>query len=263
MKPFKYAFAAAALACVAAPAQAHFQLIYTPEANLEKPAEIPFLLLFWHPFENGHAMDMAKPEQFFVLHGGKKTDLLGTLTPVTFNGSENKAAAFETKVPVRQLGDYVFGLVPAPYREESEDIFIQQFTKSFVNQGGTPTDWDQPLGLKAEIIPFVKPTGVMVGSTFTGQVLTDGKPVANVEIEIEYIAAAPDLTKMAPGPVTTTPPPGGTPVVRTDANGMFTFGVPKAGYWGFAALGAGPDKEFQGKELSQDAVIWVRANDLK
>ena len=48
-----------------------------------------------------------------------------------------------------------------------------------------------------------------------------------------------------------------------DANGVFTFGVPKAGFWGFAALGTGSTKEFKGKELSQDAVVWIRAFDLK
>ncbi|MCG8332935.1 MAG: DUF4198 domain-containing protein, partial [Proteobacteria bacterium] len=35
------------------------------------------------------------------------------------------------------------------------------------------------------------------------------------------------------------------------------------GDWGFAALGVGPDKTYKGKELSQDAVIWIRASDLK
>ena len=52
-------------------------------------------------------------------------------------------------------------------------------------------------------------------------------------------------------------------VAVSDANGYFTFGVPKAGYWGFAALGSGPETEHEGKELSQDAVIWIRAWDLE
>ena len=52
-------------------------------------------------------------------------------------------------------------------------------------------------------------------------------------------------------------------VAVSDANGYFTFGIPKAGYWGFAALGTGPATEHDGKELSQDAVIWIRAWDLE
>jgi cobalt/nickel transport protein len=45
----------------------------------------------------------------------------------------------------------------------------------------------------------------------------------------------------------------------TDSNGMFTFGIPKAGRWGFACLGSGPLTEYKGKELSQDAVLWIDA----
>lgn len=244
-------------------AQAHFQLIYTPNVNLEKPAEIPLLLVFWHPFENAHAMDMGKPEQFFVTYKGKKTDLLDTLTPVTFTGAENSAAAFETKYQLKGLGDYIFTLVPAPYLEKTEDKYIQQITKSYVNLGEVPTGWDEPIGLPTEIVPLNKPAAIVAGSTFTGRLLSEGKPVAGAELEIEYIAAEPDLATHTAGKPRVTPPPGGTLVAHTDDNGVFTFGLPKAGTWGFAALGTGPKKEFQGKELSQDAVLWVRANDLK
>ncbi|MCD6534790.1 MAG: hypothetical protein J7L25_12085 [Deltaproteobacteria bacterium] len=49
--------------------------------------------------------------------------------------------------------------------------------------------------------------------------------------------------------------------IKADANGTFTFAMPKAGWWGFCALGVGPETKHQGKELSQDAVIWVKAVD--
>jgi cobalt/nickel transport protein len=57
--------------------------------------------------------------------------------------------------------------------------------------------------------------------------------------------------------------PGGAVVAISDEDGYFTFGIPRAGFWGFAALGSGPVKEHEGKELSQDAVIWVRAYDVE
>ena len=106
-------------------------------------------------------------------------------------------------------------------------------------------------------------SNVLAGSTFSGVVMADGKPVPGVEIEIEYMAAEPDMKADKPGPVTSGPAPGGALVAVTDAQGTFTFGIPKAGFWGFAALGSGPAKEYKGKELSQDAVLWVRAYDLK
>jgi len=265
LKHLKTMLAAAAIAGAAAlPAEAHFQLIYTPNANLEKPGEIPILLLFWHPFENGHAMDMAKPNQFFVVtKDNKRTDLIDKLTPVTFKGKENSAAAWQTKFPVRALGDYIFVLDPAPYWEPTENHFIHQITKAYVNLGEAPTNWDQPVGLPTEIVPLNKPTAIVAGSTFSGRVLTDGKPAADTEIEVEYLAAEPDLATLTPKKPTVSPPPGGTLVVHTDSNGVFTFGIPKAGYWGFSAVDAGPNKKFKDKDQEEDAVIWIHANDLK
>ena len=54
-----------------------------------------------------------------------------------------------------------------------------------------------------------------------------------------------------------------TPTIKADSNGVFTFGLPRAGWWGFAALGAGGDLKHNGKELSQDAVIWVQVWEMK
>ena len=108
-----------------------------------------------------------------------------------------------------------------------------------------------------------KPTNVIAGSTFSGVLLSEGKPVAGAEVEIEYIAAQPDMAANKPGKVTASPMPGGAVVAITDERGVFTFGIPKAGFWGFAALGSGPSKEHDGKELSQDAVIWIRAYDFQ
>ena len=250
-----------ALLGIGSSANAHFQLLYTPEVNVEKVGALPFRLIFWHPMEAGHVMDMGKPEEFYMIFRGEKTDLMSTLKPITFQGTaaDNKAAAYAADVEVRRNGDYILALTPAPYYEKSEDKYIQQLTKSFVNKGGVPTGWNEPLGLKTEIVPLNKPTNILAGSTFTGQVLGDGKPVAGIEIEIEYMAAEPDMDKNTPTEPTFEAPPGGAIVAVTDANGMFTFGVPRAGFWGFAALGSGPDTEFEGKELSQDAVIWIRA----
>lgn len=256
-------FVAVASLMFTTPALAHFQLVYTPEVNLEKPGNLPLKLIFWHPMENGHAMDMGQPLELFYVFKGEKKDLSETLAPITFKGAHNEAKAFEATLPVKRNGDYVVGLVPAPYYEASEDIYIQQITKAYLNKGGIPTGWNEPVGLPTEIVPLNKPTNVVAGSSFSGQLLSEGKPVAGAEIEIEYIAAEPDMATNSPGEATAEPMPGGTLVAITDRNGVFTFGIPRAGFWGFAALGSGPATEHDGKELSQDAVIWVKAYDMK
>ena len=265
MKNLTSLCAAGALSICLAPslAQAHFQLVYTPETMVEKPGDVPVGLIFWHPFENGHAMDMARPEQVFALSHGRRIDLTPSLSEATFKGAQNEAAAWRATVPVRKMGDYVLVTIAAPYYEQSEDLYIQQFAKSYLNLGQLPSDWADPVGLATEIVPLDKPYNIPAGGIFTGRVLSQGKPVAGAEIEVEYLAAAPDLESFSAGPATTEPLPGGALVVTSDENGYFTYGLPRAGVWGFAALGTGPESAHEGKALSQDAVIWVRAWDMK
>ncbi|MDQ0325964.1 cobalt/nickel transport protein [Rhodopseudomonas julia] len=260
-------FACAALTSAAfllpAAAEAHFQLIYTPEVNLAEPGDVPLKLIFWHPFENGHVMDMGAPEEFYAVFRGKKIDLKDSLKPITFEGLENSAQAFDATLPAKRAGDYTLVVVPQPYYEESEDIYIQQIAKAYLNRAQLPTDWAEPKGLATEIVPLDRPTNILAGSSFTGRVLSEGKPVAGAEIEVEYMAAEPSMDDNKPSEPKASPMPGGAVVAMSDENGYFTFGVPKAGFWGFAALGTGPQTEFEGKELSQDAVIWVRAYDVE
>ena len=251
---------------VAVPAMAHFQMIYTPESALDKAGEIDLKMVFTHPFEAGHTMDMGQPEQFFVVRKEKKSDLLGTLKPITWTSLTNSGAAYETSYKLRGMGDNVFCLVPAPYYEAEEEVYIQQITKMVVNTAGFPTDWDAEVGLSAEIVPLDKPYALWTGNVFRGIVKGGGKPVPYAEIEVEYLNHAPMMDKNAFAAKAAVEAPQDafvTMTIKADADGEFAFGIPKAGWWGFCALGAGPVKEHQGKELSQDAVIWVQARDMK
>ena len=261
MKKIAFAASVAALAFSAA-SQAHFQLMYTPDSQHGKPVMLDTKLVFGHPMENGHVMDMGQPEEFFVKFKGEKTDLRDNLEKVTWKGPDNSADAYQAKYKIRRNGDYIFGLVPAPYFEASEDTYIQQFTKRIVNKGGVPNGWDEPAGLLTEIVPKNKPYQIFAGSTFTGQVLSEGKPAAGIECEIEFINTDIDSEGNAFGENVHREPPASAIVAYTDDNGMFTFGIPKAGHWGFACMGAGPKTEHKGKELSQDAVLWIEAKEL-
>ena len=71
------------LFAAALPASAHFQMLYTPETILDKGGDVPLKLVFTHPFEAGHTMDMETPLEFFVVNKEKRTDLLKTLNPIT------------------------------------------------------------------------------------------------------------------------------------------------------------------------------------
>ncbi|MBE2984096.1 DUF4198 domain-containing protein [Campylobacter sp. RM9344] len=259
---------------LASSAFAHFQMLYTPESALEKGTNLNLKLVFTHPFADEHTMDMGLQEDksranvvdFYVVHKEKKTDLKDKLKEIKFKGSHNEGIGYEAAYQARGMGDHVFALTPAPYFEANEGSYIQQITKAVVNVAGLPTNWDAELGLKAEIVPLTKPYSIWAGSTFTGIVKSEGKPVPFAEIEVEYLNHDIDVKKNMTNKTANVEAPQDSFVtlgIKADANGVFTFGIPKAGWWGFAALGVGPDNEYKGKELSQDAVIWVQAKDMK
>jgi len=256
------------------PVRGHFQLLYTPEAALTGGRATNLLLLFTHPSHGGPNMAMGKPEAFYVVSQrgedeATKTDLNQYLAPIMWNGGQGTTPAYEARMPAsvtRSLGDYVFVLQPAPYYESGEDKYIQQFTKMIMNVGGVPGNWAEPVDLPAEILPLNKPYANWTGGVFRGIVLSEGKPVPNAEMEVEYINYATDLTarRFATTPHVVLPQASyGTMSIRANEGGEFTVGLPRAGWWGICALDVGPVKEHQGKPLSQDAVIWVHVRDMK
>ncbi len=263
----------AALA-VAAPASAHFEMVYTAgNTAMEKAEDLDLRIAFAHPAESGHMMDMGGVNEFYALYkrgenAPQKLDFKNYLKAIKWSSAEGSGDAFSALIPrkdIRSIGDYVFVVVPGYYMEKEEDIYMQQITKLIVNVGGAPTIWNEPAGLPCEIVPMIKPYATWAGNVFQGLVLSGGKPVPGAEVEVEYLSFPPDMkaNAFAKNPVVTYPNSSLiTQTVIADQNGVFTFGLAKAGWWGFAALGIGPDKEYKGKELSQDAVIWVQAHDI-
>jgi cobalt/nickel transport protein len=243
------------------PASAHFQMVYTPQSALAKGGSVDLKLVFTHPFEAGHTMDMGKPEQFFAVHKGQQQDLLATLQPLSWTSLTNAGQGYGTSVALRGMGDWIFCLEPVPYLEEAEMAYIQQFTKTIINVGGLPTDWNSEVGLVAEIVPLNMPYAMLAGNVFRGIVKSNGQPVPFAEIEVEYLNHSPlmDKNAFAKEENASFPDTFNWPtMIMANAQGEFSYGIAKAGWWGFCALGVGPVKEFNGKELSQDAVIWVQ-----
>ena len=263
--------ATAAIGCFTSTAQAHFQLVHVEETALERGQNLEFALVFTHPFSGGPTMAMARPQAFNLIsrNGGGHTDLKKFLRPVEWQSKDNRATAFRASVPrelVRSLGDHVFVLEPEPYLEAEEGLYIQQFTKLIVNVGGVPSQWADPVGLPAEIQPLNRPYANWTGGVFRGLVLSEGKPVPFAKVEVEYLNHAVDLHKSAFGRkarVTAPHPAYEILSAYSDAQGMITIGLPRAGWWGIAALNVGPTKSREGKPLSQDAVLWVQVKDIK
>ncbi|RJP72029.1 MAG: DUF4198 domain-containing protein [Candidatus Abyssobacteria bacterium SURF_17] len=232
-------------------AYAHFQMI-VPSTEIVTPTddkEIALKLMFIHPME-GHAMDMAKPTAFGVLVGGQKHNLLESIEPMEFR----EHAAFKAAYKIKRPGDHVFYVEPTPYWEPAESLMIVHYTKVVVNALGLELGWDEELGLKTEIVPLVRPYGLWAGNEFRGIVKKDGKPVPFAEVEVEYFNEDGKIKPPAD--------PFITQVIKADANGVFSYAMPRAGWWGFAALSEGDEKmknpEGEDVPVEIGAVMWVR-----
>jgi cobalt/nickel transport protein len=232
------------------PALAHFGMVI-PSDNMVMQGEdrtVTLTLSFSHPFEM-IGMEMEKPVSLDAMGPGKKEDLLGSIRETKVMDHKAWQVAYE----IRRPGVYVFAVEPTPYWEPAEDCFIVHYTKTVVTAFGDDERWDEELGLKTEIMPLSKPFGLYAGNVFQGIVKLDGKPVPYAEVEVEYYNQ--DGTAQAPTEYMI------TQTIKADSNGVFTYGAPKAGWWGFAALNTADFKikhEGEEKDVEIGAVLWVK-----
>ena len=252
-----------ALLTTAALGHAHFGAVIPSDdiVTQQDTKKIEVAVKFLHPME-GQSMEMAKPKRFGVVHGDNTTDLLPNLNASKGKGADAAFTSWKAEYSIKKPGDYLFFVEPQPYWEPAEDSFIVHFTKVCVNALGLEEGWDKPVGLETEIIPKTRPYGLWTGNVFTGQVLIKGKPAADVEVEIEYLNESKDNPKKVQPPSD----PFITQVVKTDANGLFTYAMPRAGWWGFAALSTADwtlKQDGADKPVEMGAVIWVHTTDMK
>jgi cobalt/nickel transport protein len=232
------------------PSQAHFGTVL-PDKSMVMQGDNPTVeltLAFLHPFEQ-NGMDMAKPNKFGVMAGKEKTNLLDTLQETKVLDHQAWKASYTLKKP----GIYAFYVDPAPYWEPTENKYIIHQTKTYVAAFGAEEGWDREVGLKAEIIPLTRPFGLYAGNILQGVVKFKGKPAANVDVEVEYFNT--DKKVKAPNDYFF------AQVVKTDKNGVFTFAVPGAGWWGFSAINEEKNSMLhEGKKVDAEygAVLWAQ-----
>ena len=242
------------LLCYLTPAWAHFGMVIPDLPIISQPAKKTSVTLsFSHPFEK-IGMRLEKPRRFAVTANGKTTDLTTRLQPSLVMGKES----WKAEVSFTRPGVYHLAMEPEPYWEPAEDSFIIHYTKTIVPAFGDDTGWDEPVGLPTEILPLTRPFGNYSGNSFTGQVFLHGKPVSESEVEVEYYSQAEQFQAPTDYHI--------TQVVKTDANGVFTFTCSLPGWWGFAALNTAdytiknPEGADSGVELG--AVFWMYLHPL-
>ena len=246
----------ATLSILAFTVNAHFQLLL-PEKDLVDDVSSPVLFkaIFTHPMDMGPVMKMGKPLQFGVSFQNKKINLLDKIRAYKIDGK----SCYKLNYSFKQPGDYIFYIEPAPYWEPAEEKMIIHYTKVVVDVMEAGEGWDNMIGFPVEIEPLTRPYSLYKNNIFQGIVKKNGKVVPFAEVEVEYYNKE-KIYKVPHGIYT-------TQVIKADANGVFSYAMPKAGWWGFAAL-IDSDKKIknpQGKEVDVElgALIWVKAKEMK
>jgi cobalt/nickel transport protein len=246
--------AACVLALLTVPAAAHFQELLPSADVLPDGGSVSLDLVFTHPMEGGPTMEMAKPKRFGVKVGETVTDLSSALVEKKLDGKTAWSAEYALKEP----GAAVFFVEPVAYWEPAEQKYIVHYAKVVVDSYASGEGWDTLVGFPVEIQPLVRPTGVWTGNEFRGIVLKDGKPAPFAEIEVEYVNT--DGAVKAPNDAFI------TQVIKADQDGVFSYTMPRAGWWGFAALLEGDQKmkSPEGAEVPVEtgALIWVKTTDM-
>ena len=255
MRTAKWFALALLIGILAGSAQAHFQVIMPDRDILARPGNVTLDIIFTHPMEQGPVMHMARPKQFGELYDGKKTSLLKSLVKREVSGK----AAWSATYNIRRPGDHIFYIEPAPYWEPAEGKMIVHYTKVVVNAMGEQEGWDEFVGFPVEIAPLVRPYGIWAGNQFRGIVTKNRKPVPFAEIEVEYWNEG--------GKVKIPAEPFITQVIKADCNGVFSYTMPRAGWWAFAALIESDTKmrSPSGKMVPVElgALMWVKAEGMK
>lgn len=241
--------------CLSTAAHAHFQeILPSTDTFGSDSGTLSLDLIFTHPMDRGPTMDMKKPTRFGVLTDKGEEGLLGTLKEAPHDGKSAWQASYIPAEP----GAYTFFVEPQPYWEPAEDKSIIHYAKVVVDAFDWGSDWDRMVGLPVEIEPLTRPYGLWTGNVFSGIVRANGEPVPFAEIEVEWVNDG-SLT-----------PPGDafvTQVIKADERGVFTYAMPRAGWWGFAALVEAdyklPDPSGAEKPVELGGLIWVKPVDMK
>ncbi|PKR91030.1 DUF4198 domain-containing protein [Pleomorphomonas diazotrophica] len=244
--------AVATLIALTSPAFAHFQEILPSEDVLPDGGKVTVDLVFTHPMERGPTMDMAKPVRVGVVTEKGVEDLSSSLNEAPIDGKQ----AWRLERAIAEPGAQVLFVEPKPYWEPAENKYIVHYAKVVVDGYASGEGWDRLVGLPVEIAPLVRPTGLWTGNLFRGLVLKDGQPVPGAEIEVEWVNDG-----------SVTPPNEAfiTQVIKADDMGVFSYAMPRAGWWGFAALIDGPEAQSpDGTPAATElgALIWVKTTDM-
>lgn len=243
---------ALAVGLSARPSSGHFLVVIpqTDAVETSEPSEVDCRILFGHPMEQTPPLPLPGPVRVSVKIGEQEIHLQDKLVARQDRGG----TWWQATLPLRRPGDHIV-IVEAPgYWEQAERTWLVHTAKVIVHFAGGEAWWHRPVGLPVEIVPLTRPYGLWVGNCFRAQVLYRGKPAAGIPVEVEYWNEGGRVH--VPKEVLL------SQVVHTDEHGIFCYGIPWAGWWGFAALVDGeprPGPDGQQARVELGGTIWIHA----
>lgn len=224
-------------------------------ASLESgPWQADILISLMEPwlYEN---IDMDMPQMFALFEpfdgenpgSLERRDLLGDLEEIRYLDKK----AWSANVAISKSGPHIFVLESKPWWDEKNLKYRQYLAKSIIFSGGEDNGWNQPVALALEIVPLTRPMGLYSPCLFSGVVLHNGKPAANIAVTVGHVnenglkPATPWHEAMR---------------VMTNSGGQFNVILNDPGWWYCeAAMPGEPLKGGDGemKPLDLSSVFWL------
>ncbi len=240
--------------CFAMPGMAHFPIFLHDAPFAQLGESIHLFFADGHPYEREWE-DAPQPEKIFaLLPSGKREDLTEQMVEKSVEIEDEEIVTWAVDYSPKQKGDTIFALNTQPYFGRGNQAY-QEYSK-VISHVDIQKGWDQSTNQPLEIVPYTRPYGLEEGFLFTGQLVQEGQPVPNIEIEIEQYLEEP--------PQELPPEPLITYVVKTDANGMFSFTLPRPGWWmlaGYVEDIGDIKNDNETYTLNGTAQIWVHVEE--
>ncbi|MDO5536412.1 MAG: DUF4198 domain-containing protein [Desulfovibrionaceae bacterium] len=182
-----------------------------------------------------------------------REDRLGDIEEIRYLDQK----AWGANVGLNRPGLYQFSIETQPWWEPSQAGYAQHLVKVMVPVCGEDWGWHLPLNLQFEIVADVRPFGLMAPALFTGHVLAQGKPAADISVRVCRI----NVEK------TQVPTPWNESIaLRTDASGSFSAVLNKPGWWCCLATRSGaplkgPDG--QPSPLLVSTLLWLYVDEAR
>ncbi len=183
-----------ALAVVAVPASAHFNMLMPQNPSVKKGEEVVFLYQWGHPYEH-QLFDAPPPDAVTVIAPDiTRADLTKSLEKTTVPAGEGKTVtAYQFRFTPDQRGDFVFLLRTPPIWMEEDGEFLQDNVKVVLHVQAQK-DWDMQVRQEPlELVPLTRPyglePGMVVQARLWGFRLAPASPwqaVAGRLVEIEH-----------------------------------------------------------------------------